>query len=225
MKESPIIFSGPMVRAILAGLKIQTRRIIKNPERLQGLMLAGEEPAWCPYGGPGDLLYVRETWRVGAWSLDDNLIAVDYLADNHARREWLRCDDKIADRLIDQSIQDAEKALGKRPRHYNEYDWEPGQSPCRWRRSFHMPKEFSRIWLKNEGVIADKLQEITEADAEKEGMCISMTSGWSYSCRAAFQELWDKINKDRGSWKSNPPVWVVDFSIVSTTGRPDKVQP
>lgn len=54
MKERPIIFSGPMVRSILADQKTQTRRVIRNPERL----------TWCPYGAPGggDTLWVRETW-------------------------------------------------------------------------------------------------------------------------------------------------------------------
>jgi len=62
MAEHPILFSGPMVRAILEGRKTQTRRGIRNPGRLDGLMLPGEAAQWCPYGHPGDLLWVRETF-------------------------------------------------------------------------------------------------------------------------------------------------------------------
>jgi hypothetical protein len=180
MKERSIIFSTPMVRAILDGRKTQTRRIIKNPERLNGFMLAGEEPAWCPYGGPGDLLYVREGFCPNYF--DDYSPA--YKAD----------------------FTETTKEFVPEPK---------------WKPSIHMPKSAARIWLKVEKVSADKLQEITEADAEKEGMRISMTSGWSYSCRAAFQELWDKINKARAPWDSNPPVWIVEFSVISTTGKPE----
>lgn len=252
MKERPIIFSTPMVLAILGGWKTQTRRIIRNPERLQGLMLAGEEPAWCPYGGPGDLLYVRETWRVGAWHLDDNLIAVDYLAGNYPRREWLECDEKIAARLIEQSIQDAEKAFGKTPVGEYGFDWEPGQSPCRWRRSIHMPKEFSRIWLKNEGVTADKLQEITEQEAILEGARSRMfvignykyrENKWSMehpfpdthakclpTARMAFANYINRLHggenwarKETSLWCNNPPAWAISFSVASTTGRPEIV--
>jgi hypothetical protein len=60
--EHPILFSGPMVRAILEGRKTQTRRVIRNPSRLVNLMMAGEAGEWCPYGQTGDLLWVRETW-------------------------------------------------------------------------------------------------------------------------------------------------------------------
>lgn len=248
MKELPIIFSTDMVEAILAGKKRATRRVIKNPERLQGLMLWGEEPAWCPYGGPGDLLYVRETWRVGAWNLDDMEIAVDYLAGNYARREWLTCDEKIVDRLIDQSIEDAEKALGKRPHNYHEFDWEPGESPCRWRRSIHMPKAFARIWLRVEDVRAERLQEITQEGAILEGArkqrfvignYADKENRWSMeypfpdsharcleTARMAFANFINKLHggknwsrKPTSLWAKNPWVWVVEFSVISTTGR------
>jgi hypothetical protein len=61
-----------MVRAILESRKTQTRRVVRNPARLDGLMLSGEESAWCPYGQPGDRLWVRETtWRNGGYVATD----------------------------------------------------------------------------------------------------------------------------------------------------------
>ena len=62
MKERPILMNTVSVQGILGGRKTQTRRIIKNPEKYEGLMLKGEASEWCPYGKVGDRLWVRETW-------------------------------------------------------------------------------------------------------------------------------------------------------------------
>jgi len=78
-KEHPILFTGDMVRAILDGRKTQTRRVIKNPQRLEGLMLEGEAGEWCPYGVVGDRLYVRETWCAGIEWDDEKPSEIDPL--------------------------------------------------------------------------------------------------------------------------------------------------
>lgn len=64
VREKPILFKGEMVRAILEGRKTQTRRLIKQSDldKMEGLCMEGEEPAWCPFGKIGDILWVRETW-------------------------------------------------------------------------------------------------------------------------------------------------------------------
>lgn len=79
MRERPILFSGAMVRAILAGRKTMTRRVGRHTEAMTANMMEGEEGAWCPYGQPGDRLWVRETWaqiqnqegcKRGEWEAD-----------------------------------------------------------------------------------------------------------------------------------------------------------
>ncbi len=251
MKERPILFSAPMVRAILHGTKTQTRRVVKfKPwhqieERDDGTqwpwMHNNDRDAdhWvpCPYGKPGDRLWVRETWRIGAWSEDSGSIAIDYQADGNNRREWLEVpdgDDFL--RYWQQSTDDAIKFFGDQ----DKYKWEPGQSPCRWRPSIHMPRFASRITLEITGVRVERLQDISKADSVAEGI-ERITSGlakggWyrgplrgdsaSIAQQAghdskiptahpglAYQALWESINGPE-SWDANPWVWVVEFQPI-----------
>ena len=187
MKERPIIFRAEMVRAILAGRKTQMRRIVKPLH--MATVYAEQFPilAMCPYGSPGDRLWVREAWRVGAWDEIAGCVAIDYKADGYCRREWLRIDDEdLFIRLRQQCIDDARAALGPADR----YTWEPGRSPCRWRPSIHMPRWASRITLEITDVRVERLQDISEADAKAEE--VSMPDGtpappdfWSYQQEAA----------------------------------------
>lgn len=195
MKERPIIFSAPMVRAILAGTKTQTRRIVptmftcgrveypgKRDSRgysrvnwldtAEGMAQAAQE---CKYGRPGDRLWVRETW--GAWPHMMGGVQPETL----------------------------------RYRADGEYQNERGT--WRWRPSIHMPRWASRITLEITDVRVERLQDISEADAKAEG--VSMPDGtpappdfWSY--QQEFRHLWEQINGP-GSWDANPFVWVVTF--------------
>lgn len=81
MKSTPILFSGPMVRAILDGRKTQTRRIYKHRNSCTGV----SEP--CPYGGPGDEIWVRETWKY-CWKCGHT----NYAADCNKPRQCRSCD-------------------------------------------------------------------------------------------------------------------------------------
>lgn len=197
MKERPILFSAPMVRAILNGSKTQTRRVAK------GLIA-------CPYGKPGDQLWVREAWRIGAWDENRPAFALDYC--DGARKEWIEVPDamgddgELFDRLWQQSSDDAAKALGIQDR----YQWEPGQSPCRWRPSIHMPRWASRIQLEITGIRVERLQDISEADAEAEGVRNSLHLQGGRFARDNFAHLWWTIN-GAGSWDANPWVWVIEF--------------
>ncbi len=230
MKEHPILFSGPMVRAILEGRKTQTRRVVKNPYT-EGIHAADSKNVpngrYCPYGQPGDRLWVRETWRVGAWD-ETAFIAVDYKADNHARKEWLDVEDlETWERLWEQSCEDAEKA-GFSMDEENNYHWSPGESPCRWRPSIFMPRWASRITLEIISVRVERVQEINAEGAVAEGYPLGNPE-WAETPNEQqikiarlsrigwYQTLWDSINGKSHPWDSNPWVWVVEFRPVAPT--------
>lgn len=164
MKERPILFSSPMVNAILQGKKTQTRRIVKNTA-LQ-LLLSGHTPElvcaeFCPYGLPGDILWVRESWHDHTESikgLPDGLggyidtPVYDYKA-NHIDDKWIL---------------------------------------LKWRPSIHMPRAACRIMLEITNIHVEHLHDITENDAVSEG-CAS-GGDWDTAPTVIFSNLWKKIN-------------------------------
>lgn len=227
MKERPILFSGAMVRSILAGRKTQTRREVKGLRWIDKTA-PGIEPYWflpdhprkeisggtpmgphcaslCPYGQPGDRLWVRETWGP-IYPQDPHYngghpIGIDYKA-SHSREshQWRVMDD-----------------LGTR----------------RWKPSIHMPRWACRILLEITGVRVERLQDISEADALAEG--IESLAGdktiyhWDFpkprppyavsgykSARDAYKELWVEIN-GRESLDANPWVWIIEFKRVEAS--------
>lgn len=172
MNEHPILFSGEMVKAILNKRKTQTRRVIKDhpwtrpPYYFCGLRNglgypASEGTTWagftcegyhspcyvkCPYGKPGDHLWVKETWR--SVELPSGLDGIEYAADNQFRPiENTRA---AADLWVDAH------ANGKH-----------GQA---WRPSIFMPRWASRITLGVTNIRVERLQAITEDDAVAEGV-------------------------------------------------------
>lgn len=190
MTERPILFSAPMVRAILAGTKTQTRRAVKGWP-LEWLESAHFTPEYValpenyasPYGFAGDGLWVRETW-----ARDDEDGTLMYRADLGR--------DVCADA------------------------WEQGRlegvPSYRWRPSIHMPRQASRMTLEVTGVRVERLQDISEADAQAEGCaleCMTPTgddSGSAIHGPGGYRALWESINGP-GSWAANPWVWVVEF--------------
>jgi hypothetical protein len=201
MKERPILFSAPMVRAILSGVKTHTRRVCKPaPEFCGGADEQNDVRCWgwmnddrdgpkflsvtdsrCPYGETGDRLWVRETFGVnsqpGVYS---------YRADWH----------------------DGVKHVNK------------------WRPSIFMPREASRITLEIVSVRVERLQEITEADALAEGIFYHKPDGIHHSgyrydesspCHPtavnAYSWIWASINGPE-SWVENPFVWVIEFKTL-----------
>jgi len=213
VKERPILFSGPMVKALLAGTKTQTRRIVKpailswqppvigaevSPHRFIG---AATFLAGCPHGGPGDRLYVREAFH-----------------------ECPHCEGRIAYKAGGWAYADGSR---------DDTDERPLPPKCAahgWCPSIHMPKQAARIWLEVTGVRVERLQAIAEEDAKAEGardffeMFPSirrdqpLTSGdiaADSPVRAGFAVLWDEINGDRATWKSNPWIWAVTFRRVT----------
>ncbi len=222
MTEHPIIFSAPMVRAILAGTKTQTRRVVKGaphdwapvqPQVYSPTVIdrrGDEQPGpaaygagnadgecWirCPYGQPGTTLWVREAWRV-VWS-SDNEPPRELDA---AYRFWYEADAPLQD------------GYGK------------------LRPSIHMPRFASRITLEVTSVRVERLQAISEADAAAEGVTPKWEPGCSgrlmealggFSFRpaaSAYADLWESLHGP-GSWDSNPWVWVVEFKRINQTGN------
>lgn len=230
MKERPILFTGAMVRALLDGSKTQTRRAMKpqpqmvtdkrtapwdgDPAVLVQLMLQSGKP--CPYGQPGDQLWVREAWRTDkaydncAPGQMDSGASLFMLADQHAHRI----------------------------NHRSEC------GPMEWgktRVSIHMPRWASRITLEIVSVHVERLNKISEADCIAEGCAGGHGSipGYGYAATPLehYGWLWDFLNKkgrptlptnpaskryadvkhwlethpDTTSWAANPWVWVVEF--------------
>lgn len=222
MKERGILMSAPMVRATIAGTKTQTRRICKDqPHESSGMVwwpdgkgtdtgTGGGAPgvylSRCPYGQPGDRLWVRETWQHSNFPLGpyDESCTVFYRADY----------------LDDPHGPDGEKSPEGKYRH--------------WAPSIHMFRLASRITLEITGIRVERLQSISDSDIEAEGTAQWVKDGgsvWSPRLgfdgqlpnadgeitvkpnRVAFCSLWEEIN-GRGSWDANPWVWVIEFRRV-----------
>ncbi|MCK9468123.1 MAG: hypothetical protein M0Q49_01790 [Porticoccaceae bacterium] len=226
-RERPIIFGGEMVRAILGGQKTQTRRAVKpqpsmerdcEPEGYNWVpMHKGRELSHhqCPYGQPGDRLWVRERWRVGAWDADEGAFALDYC--DGPRRQWLKDpldhDGTRFERLWIQCT-DELREKGIPPGADGHYRWGPGKSPLRWRPSIHMPRWASRILLEILSVRVERLQDISGMDAKREGVSVPAHlphdgADLDYA-RREYHSLWQSINGP-GSWDANPWVWVIEF--------------
>jgi hypothetical protein len=210
MKEHPILFSTPMVQAILEGRKTMTRRVVKFPKDFDGkdVFLNGSiglkysrndgtvQRLLCPYGQIGDKLWVREKFCL-TQPFDPDTYYFGYADRGHS----------------------VEPASSK-------YDY---SSPHEWKPSIHMPREACRILLENTNIRVEKLQDISEGDAINEGIepkysrieqdpqvCYSYGASNGHVCStatSAFELLWEKIN-GTGSWNKNPLVWVIEFKRV-----------
>lgn len=186
MAIKPILFNTEMVRAILDGRKGATRRIVKDfiPDDAVWGYTAFTHKGYISCRGtfadgdgekffklpcePGDILYVRETWK-------------------------------------------------KAPNGYYYYeDWQRNDIAdiTKWKPSIHMPKEAARIWLKVMNVRVERLQEITEVQAQAEGCNSGLLTG-ACTARGQFEDLWNSTVKksdiDRYGWDANPWVWVIEF--------------
>lgn len=244
MRERPILFSGPMVRAILDGRKTQTRRVMNpQPEATDHLAngfagvpcwrwIAGSrrDPAeyyWrasetppplshCPYGEPGDRLWVRESWA--AANIATDVVEVRYQAHENASYSEMAEQVPVA-------------RIAKMPR----ITWP------KWRPSIHMPRWACRLVLEVVSVRIERLNHCSEPDAKAEGLYAweyqdcdgdPRLDGRLYAASAfhwrepvdehdgfgspinAYRDLWDRIN-GAGAWDKNPWVWVVEFKRVT----------
>lgn len=199
-QKRPILFSGSMVRAILDGTKTQTRRVISPVQpRDDGLWPAGRDPVPdCPFGAPGDRLWVRETFGL-TLEHDDNG------EPTNARR--VLDGDGVPHWVV------------YRADHPN-WVWTDGDGyagPSLWRPSIHMPRWASRLMLEVASVRVERLHDISEEDARAEGVEPTVIDDGAvlhrYPARRHFQALWENINGP-GSWERNDWCWVVGFRRV-----------
>ena len=215
MTERPILFSGPMVRAILDGRKTQTRRVCKLQPQVVDVEPRHKPHTWgfwhddhdkmrnglvvrCPYGQPGDRLWVRETWGVGTrpHHIDGWTDGIEYRADEPY------CDD----------VEPLPLYTPKAPAGFYE-----GYDKRGWRPSIHMPRWACRLLLDVKAVRVERLQDISRSDCYAEGL-IADNQPMRYNGEPAqerFAALWDGLNAKRGhGWDTNPWVWVIEFSVV-----------
>lgn len=195
--ERQIFFKGAMVRAILSGQKTVTRRLLKMPHGFWETSATGELvpiPVNCPYGKPGDRLWVRETWYCDHFEV--------------MRGPYLKPDDlDIGEAIDDGTLVYA--ADGLTPYEADQPVWKP---------SIHMPRWVSRILLEITHVHVERLQDISNEQAIAEGVKSAEQDidpdGNDYSPYELFGGLWTMIN-GMDSWNANPWVWVVEFKRVT----------
>lgn len=238
MKERGMIFNSEMVRAILNGRKTQTRRVIKgvdgetsfNPEwDINGeeiFVVLGEKDRTgmnpvlgaisCPFGSVGDRIWVRETWGVVSHELDEDGRIQPWSPDRPATaiHEMPFGNGYYSGHAI--YAADGDFTWG------DDDGYEDGRS-C-WKPSIHMPRAACRILLEVIGVRVERLNGISETDAEAEGIDMEalFDAQDCYDCIAdqnmtgrptvtgAFKYLWESIYGEE-SWKANPWVWVIEF--------------
>lgn len=225
MKERPILFSGAMVTAILEGRKTQTRRVVKpvrgyehNDILKYGMPFAADPFAvwWhssetdrvgclqeCPYGKPGDRLWVRESWR--AFNPTFQQVGGSGVFARMPMRVY--ANPPIENESIIEFKADNSKGVGYKP-------------------SIHMPRWMSRITLEITNVRVERLNDISYDDTKAEGW-----GGYTNSLTPTddpfeiagnspstwFRKLWDHINGKKHPWESNPYVWVIEFKNLATT--------
>ncbi|HBN8421543.1 TPA: hypothetical protein L3701_004856 [Pseudomonas aeruginosa] len=213
-----------MVRAILEGRKTVTRRVVTPQPDFLGSMVDPNTPfktldaglharITCPYGQPGDRLWVRETWT------DVNMCGAPALA--------YRADEDIRDLMEEPGFLDDRGAFNyddPRVKPYPFACWYAELDQARWRPSIHMPRWACRILLEITAVRVERLQDISEEQALAEGVrgepcdharqaCADIGC-WGDTAKGAFGFLWESLNGE-GSWAENPWVWVVEIKRVT----------
>jgi len=218
MTERGMIFNGEMVRALLDGRKKQTRRIIKNctvgRDQISRFIQIGKKfigcypedvpeliRECCPYGVPGDRIWVREAFRV--YSRATDLATLVYKASE--RNSWTEQSHRVPISVCNKPA-----------------------TPDKWTPSIHMPRWASRITLEITSVRVEQLKSISEEEARSEGVARLREGFWKHyqpgwtqhqlSARGSFATLWDSIY-GFGEWDRNPWVWVIEFKRIEGDGH------
>jgi hypothetical protein len=226
-KERPILFTGPMVRAVRAGIKTQTRRVFKMPPGMRWYggpgELGGEATGdvceidgngwWsvdelsCPHGDVGDRLWVRESFVTGHRAEGGELLHCDEHGNPIPETVWYRADDEDFFWL-------------------DEDGGFEGRVP--WKPSIHMPRHLCRLVLEITDIRVERIQSISHEDILAEGITGELAErsiesppsspGREAYSREAWRLLWDSINGERDDgryrWDLNPWAWAITFRRV-----------
>lgn len=235
-RERPILFSGPMVRAVLDGRKTQTRRIVKGvPQGTTSLRIADHAPVggrpslWLEPGmrqwfgksvakhppfWAGDTLWVRERWGISP-TASDGLYVI--------HKHWTRDGEFESEESIAEVPVPPEHVAWaqRRIETAGDFVWSP---------SIHMPRWASRLTLEVLSVRVERVNEISDRDCEAEGCYQSEEAPYWWragdaignSRRAAFAALWDSINGKEHPWDTGPWVWVVEFKRTDAPPRAEE---
>ena len=229
--SKPILFSGPMVKSILDGTETQTWRVVKIGEPFGKYPIIDMDgphegfrdetnvtPTWnadhqtehaicvsqgikCPYGQPGDRLWVKETYGVswGSGALVDPTL--NYKSDG--RQFHILPGSELFEKWNECFLRPRKKP------------WNPDH----WRSGRFMPRWSSRITLEVTDVRVERVQSISPADCKAEGIKKGFTEVGSH-LKDNFRTLWNSINAKRGfDWKSDPFVWVIGFKLLELANR------
>lgn len=216
MKARPILFSTPMVQAILEGKKTQTRRIVKphpkqeldffgwelHPKKLRVAFGTGNKVDSFhnfPFGQVGDVLWVKETSC--------------FVQLEHAH-------------ILLEGAKDKNQMMYKASVHEDWMKFAKEQFNYKWTPSIFMPKNACRIWLEITDIRIERLNDISDENAKKEGIILSEHStenidlwhryddgSYTFLPQTSFRTLWESIN-GKGSWNENPYVWVIEFERI-----------
>lgn len=237
MADLPILFSGPMVRAILREIehpgtgKTQTRRVLsawcgEPPAFVENGVITAFDENYRPYRWPntkavGDRLYVREAWRVSRKH--------DATAPHDLKPRTMTVAFESGGSIANQP------EGGWRPNWWPKYDGPPVAWMGRHRQGMHLPRWASRLTLEVTGVRVERLNDISQEDAIGEGIYGDGYGAWRCylpapkgqthwaDSRESFRTLWDSINGDRPSlaWRYNP--WVAAYTFRPMLGNIDQV--
>lgn len=222
MKESPILFSTPMVQAILNGNKTVTRRIVKPAKGYQSKWATIETLAKCP------TCYLANVNNELGAQFQHPHAGTTYngvRVPNDSPYGWFKSPyGKVGDLLwVRETWTKTKSGFIMFKSHHNEND-----KDIKWKPSIHMKKEYARIWLKITDIRVERLQSITEDDAKAEGVESKFKkykedkeegaivyknysdNSIYFDPKSSFRSLWVKIN-GKDSWNKNPWVWVIEF--------------
>jgi hypothetical protein len=179
IKTTPMIFNSEMVRALLAGNKTQTRRIIKQqPLNFEKFDTEKCITYKCPFGKLGSLIYVRETFGFNDPDYYNYETPMDVVYLAELNRPVTRM-------------------------------------PEKWKPSIHMPRWASRLTLKINSVRVERIQDISEEDAKKEGISFLRNApdyDETLTEKQLFECLWNSVYPE--SWNKNEWVWVIEFEVI-----------